>query len=256
MEMLSNGYGCIKKCSKTLKQSVFDWVLHKFNSLLTRTMSNIPTASTSTASTSSASTSLALPSTSTSQLHPYTFRQEVEYTTTTTDDSEMSSDDDYKIYEEHSSNSNSNPIESNNSDQFVPSIISSDDISWSSIGSSDVSLSCEDENSSSDDNIHILNELLIKPDEPNNETLENPPESASHTSWTESTPTNEDSNEAKCSDIDDQKIPMLLLLEIDELANYMINLEEHDGRLLELEKETEYINVTAWMYRPLDPTIR
>lgn len=29
--MLSNGYGSIKKCSKTLKQSFFDWMLHKFN---------------------------------------------------------------------------------------------------------------------------------------------------------------------------------------------------------------------------------
>lgn len=29
--MLSNGYGCIKKYSKALKQSLFDWMLHKFN---------------------------------------------------------------------------------------------------------------------------------------------------------------------------------------------------------------------------------
>lgn len=29
--MLSNGFGCIKKCSNTLKTSLFDWILHKFN---------------------------------------------------------------------------------------------------------------------------------------------------------------------------------------------------------------------------------
>ncbi|XP_050530061.1 uncharacterized protein LOC126899316 isoform X2 [Daktulosphaira vitifoliae] len=45
MDLLSNGYGFIRKRSKTLKQSLFDWMLHKFNALLTRTMSDIPSSS-------------------------------------------------------------------------------------------------------------------------------------------------------------------------------------------------------------------
>ncbi|NP_001162137.1 uncharacterized protein LOC100163649 [Acyrthosiphon pisum] len=226
MEMLSNGYRCIKKCTKALKQSLFDWILHKFNNLLTRTMSDIPTASTSTASTSSASTS---------QTMPYTFDnqcplRDLDYTTT--DESEMSSDESEMIDDE-SSYSNDNmckldPIIDDNMD----------DTSWSSTASSNTSYG-DKSSSENSETESILKELIRE-------------------SWTLDKSTNNQEN------TDSFISPILILVQqpcetegqMNEIGIDLINVEEHAKRLKELEKEIDFIESTEWMYRPIDSFIR
>lgn len=36
----------------------------------------------------------------------------------------------------------------------------------------------------------------------------------------------------------------------------LINVEEHTKRLKELEEEMDYIELTEWMFRPIDSYIR
>lgn len=144
--MLSNGYRCIKKCSNALKQSLIDWILHKFNNLLTRTMSDIPTASTSMASTSSASTS---------QIMPYIFNntlRDLDYTST--EESELSSDEEFEMIDDESSYSNDvicklEPIIDDNMD----------DTSWSSTTSSNTSYG-DKSSSDNSETESILKELI------------------------------------------------------------------------------------------------
>lgn len=43
---------------------------------------------------------------------------------------------------------------------------------------------------------------------------------------------------------------------MNEIGLDLINVEEHAKRLRALENELEYIAVTDWMYKKIDPTIR
>ncbi|XP_022168026.1 uncharacterized protein LOC111032115 isoform X2 [Myzus persicae] len=220
MEMLSNGYRCIKKCTKALKQSLFDWILHKFNNLLTRTMSDIPTASTSTASTSSASTS---------QTMPYNFDnqcplRDLDYTTT--EESEISSDES-EMFEDNLSYSNDNvckldPIIDDNMD----------DTSWSSTASSNTSYG----DKSSSENSEILNAAIFK------EWIRE--------GWALNKSTTKQENAENLIS------PILILVQMNEIGIDLINVEEHAKRLKELEKEIDFIESTEWMYRPIDSSIR
>ncbi|XP_027839586.1 uncharacterized protein LOC114121442 isoform X2 [Aphis gossypii] len=219
MEMLSNGYRCIKKCSNALKQSLIDWILHKFNNLLTRTMSDIPTASTSMASTSSASTS---------QIMPYTFNntcslRDLDYTTT--EESELSSDEESEMIDDESSYSNDvicklEPIIDDNMD----------DTSWSSTASSNTSYG-DKSSSDNSETESILKELIRE-------------------SWSLDKPTtNQENTENIIS-------PILILVQMNEIGIDLINVEEHAKRLKELEKEIDFIESTEWMYCPIDSSIR
>ncbi|XP_025203193.1 uncharacterized protein LOC112600229 isoform X2 [Melanaphis sacchari] len=220
MEMLSNGYRCIKKCSNALKQSLFDWILRKFNNLLTRTMSDVPTASTSTASTSSASTS---------QIMPYTFDnscsvRDLDYTTT--DESEISSDEESEMIDDNSSYPN------DALNKFQPFIGDNmDDTSWSSSASSNTS--CEDNSSAETSETESIIKEMIKQ------------------SWSidKSTTTNQENTENLIS-------PILILVQMNEIGIDLINVEEHAKRLKELEKEIDFIESTEWMYHPIDSSIR
>ncbi|XP_025420176.1 dentin sialophosphoprotein isoform X2 [Sipha flava] len=217
MEMLSNGYGCIKKRSKTLKQSLFDWILHKFNSLLIRTMSEIPTASTSTASTSSASTS---------QSSPFLFRlahQDID--NSTTDDSSESSSEvsTESSFDEDSSDTSTISSTSDESDDNM------DDRSWSSASSTTVS--CDDKlgSNNSDSEKTILKEMI-------KESL---------------------SNKSLGNDLNQDSTSLLVFqVQVHGFGVDLINVEEHTKRLKELEKELDFIESTEWMYRPIDSCIR
>lgn len=223
--MLSNGYRCIKKCSNALKQSLIDWILHKFNNLLTRTMSDIPTASTSMASTSSASTS---------QIMPYIFNntlRDLDYTST--EESELSSDEEFEMIDDESSYSNDvicklEPIIDDNMD----------DTSWSSTTSSNTSYG-DKSSSDNSETESILKELIRE-------------------SWSLDKPTtNQENTENIIS-------PILILVQqpcetegqMNEIGIDLINVEEHAKRLKDLEKQINFIDVTEWMYCPIDSSIR
>lgn len=41
-----------------------------------------------------------------------------------------------------------------------------------------------------------------------------------------------------------------------EIANDLVNVEEHTKRLKSLEEEMEYIKTTEWMYQPIESSIK
>ncbi|XP_050425779.1 uncharacterized protein LOC126836438 isoform X2 [Adelges cooleyi] len=197
MDMLANGYGYIRKRSKTLKQTLFDWMLHKFNVVLTRTMSDLP---------------------SSSRPRSRTEDYEVDEESNTSDDS--SSDDIYPTYmvEFESNDSSEENFECYQSDNDEEETTSH---SWRSTASSEKS----------------SGSACSEPEDPTK---------------IPSTSTNEESTD----DTSVSPIPVKVPVKpVDVVVKELINIDEHEKRLKDLQKELEFIKTTEWMYKPIDSYI-